>query len=72
MTDGVVALDADRRVIDINAAARKLIDFPKDAVGRSVDEVFAAWPHYLERFRGVAKLQTEIPIGDPRIPAGWT
>ncbi len=69
MTDGVVALDADSRVIDINTAARKLIDFPKDAVGRSVDEIFAAWPHYLERFRGVEKLQTEIPIGTPGDPA---
>ncbi len=69
MTDGVVALDADSRVIDINTAARKLIDFPKDAVGRRVDEIFAAWPHYLERFRGVEKLQTEIPIGSPEDPA---
>ncbi len=70
MTDGVIALDADSRVIDINAAARKLIDLQKDAIGKSVKEVFAAWPHYLERFRGLSQLQAEIPIGSAEEP-GW-
>ncbi len=70
MTDGVIALDADSRVVDINAAARKFVDLPKDVIGRSVDEVFAAWPHYLERFRGLSQLQTEIPVGSAEEP-GW-
>ena len=69
MTDGVIALDADSRVIDMNAAARKLIDLPKDVIGMSVNEVFAAWPHYLERFRGESNVQAEIPIGSPEDPA---
>ena len=70
MTDGVIALDAEGRIVDINDAARRIIGLPKDVVGRGLDEVFTAWPHYLERFREVTKLQTEIPTGTAEDP-GW-
>jgi hypothetical protein len=70
MTDGVIALDTEGRIADINDAARRIVGLPKDVVGRGLDEVFAAWPHYLEQFREVTKLQTEIPTGTAEDP-GW-
>lgn len=43
--DGVVVLDARRRVVDLNAAAREMLG-PAGAssLGRPAAEVFAAWP----------------------------
>ncbi len=70
MTDGVIALDAADRIVAVNASARKIVGLPRDVVGRGVNEAFAAWPHYLESFRGISKLQTEIPVGSPEDP-GW-
>ncbi|MHB8095010.1 MAG: histidine kinase N-terminal 7TM domain-containing protein [Candidatus Aminicenantales bacterium] len=69
MTDGVVALDAESRVIDINDAAMRIAGIVKDPVGRKAVEAFAAWPQFLERFRGVSEIQAEISIGSEDHPA---
>jgi len=69
MTDGVVALDAESRVIDINGAAMRIAGIVEDPVGRKAVEAFAAWPQFLERFRGVSEVQTEISIGSEDHPA---
>ncbi len=47
MRDGVVALDANRRVIDINNQARKLFDVGDDAVGTTAEKALDGYTELL-------------------------
>ncbi|HSM57966.1 MAG TPA: histidine kinase N-terminal 7TM domain-containing protein [Candidatus Sulfomarinibacteraceae bacterium] len=62
MGDGVIVLDAHNRIVDANPSAR---DFLQRALpdltrltGESVETVFGAWPHLLERFHDVQEVRT--------------
>jgi signal transduction histidine kinase len=43
MADGVLVLDAQRRIVDINAAAERFTGCTVSSLGRPVDEVVAWW-----------------------------
>ena len=43
MEDGVLVLDAQRRIVDLNAAAEKYTGLTTSSLGRPVDEVVAWW-----------------------------
>ncbi len=46
--DGIVVLNPDVRLIDINPSACRMIDLDADtAIGQSVDHAFAEWPEVL-------------------------
>ena len=55
LSDGVVVVDADGRVVDLNRPARRL--FPSAAVGRGVEEAF-------ERAPAVADLASSAAVDD--------
>ncbi len=45
MADGVIVLDAQRRIVDINPAAAEMVGcLPADALGRPADGLLAGWP----------------------------
>jgi len=69
ITDGVIALDAEDRIIDINKAAVRIAGFAADPVGRKADEAFAAWPQFLDLFRECSEIQTEISVASGDHPA---
>ena len=61
MTDAVIVLDSQRRVVDFNPAARRLIDrLSPGAIGQSTKEVFTKWPDLVERFDEIDELHTVL------------
>lgn len=62
--DATIVLDAHNRVIDLNPAARRLINFkPPRAKGQPFARVFAAWPELVERCSTTVEIQEEIITG---------
>jgi NtrC-family two-component system sensor histidine kinase KinB len=62
MDDGVIVLDRDNRIIDINPAGQRLIRAAHTPIGQLADTVFAAWPELVERYRLVEQAQAEIRL----------
>jgi diguanylate cyclase (GGDEF)-like protein len=66
MSDGVVVLDAQNRVIDINSAARLLTGFQGSFVGKLGGDIFSAWPDMVDLYRVLFTAHAEIKTdGDP-------
>jgi PAS domain S-box-containing protein len=64
MDDGVIVIDAQGRLADINPAALKLINLSRaQAVGRPALEVFSPWASQAERYRDVMEALDEISVG---------
>jgi PAS domain S-box-containing protein len=63
MDDGVIVLDRDNRIIDINPAAQRFIGVAQSPIGQSADTVFAAWPDLVARYRSAEQAPTEIRLG---------
>jgi PAS domain S-box-containing protein len=62
MWDGLVVLDAQKRVVHINPAARRAIGIESgETVGRRASEVLSAWPDWEEAL--ATEAQTEIRLG---------
>lgn len=63
MAEGMVALDAADRVVDINPAARHLIGAPPSfALGQPITQLLSAWPAWEERYwrRGVNSAEVTL------------
>jgi PAS domain S-box-containing protein len=86
MEDGVVVLDAQRRIVDLNAAAERYTGCSPASIGRSIEEVVAWWNEAIAEERSSddmpAVVKTEpgpryfevrvSPVRDPeRHFAGW-
>jgi PAS domain S-box-containing protein len=52
MEDGVVVLDAERRIIDLNAAAERFTGVTPGSVGREISTVISWWTETLAEPRG--------------------
>ncbi len=66
MDDGVIVLDRDNRIVDINPAGQRLIGAAASPIGRPAETVFAPWPDLVERYRSVEQAQAEIRL-DSRV-----
>lgn len=65
MSDGMVVLNLQGRVVDLNPAAQQIIGLPaSQAIGRTGAEVFSARPDLVERYRYVTEAQDEIKARD--------
>lgn len=66
MKDGMIVLDANRRIVDINPAAQNLLGLSgeKQPVGKSIAEVLSRWPDLIERYRNVSDTEDEITVGE--------
>lgn len=62
MRDGIVVLDAQNRVIDINSAARNLTGFKDSFVGKLGRDIFSAWPEMVDLYRVLFTAHAEIKI----------
>jgi diguanylate cyclase (GGDEF)-like protein/PAS domain S-box-containing protein len=67
MGDGVMVVDLQDRIADINLAAQKLIGVTSQAaIGQPVGTVLNSWPALVQRFRDVAQIQTVVRLdNDP-------
>jgi diguanylate cyclase (GGDEF)-like protein/PAS domain S-box-containing protein len=63
MSDGMLVLDAQNRILDINPAARTLIgigDGP--AIGKPAPELLSEWSDLVDRFRETLAAQEELQL----------
>ncbi len=63
MKDGILVLDAEDRVADINPAACRLIQLDGHCIGTRIDTVLAAWPELAESGRAPECPPVEIVLG---------
>jgi PAS domain S-box-containing protein len=64
MSDGVVVLDADSRIVDLNPVAEGILDYPaSEAIGKPAQQVLSRWPDLVERYGRIAETHTEIAVG---------
>ena len=65
MRDGMIVLDANDNVVDINSAAAHMIGIPpENALGKKAEEVFYPWPHLMEKFARITQARDEISVGE--------
>jgi PAS domain S-box-containing protein len=63
MTDGVIVLDEQNRVVDINVAGlRALGTTTRAVIGQPVAQVTARWPQFVERYRTVIDVNEEVVV----------
>ena len=65
MEDGVIVLDAARRLVDLNAAAERYTGCTAASLGRPIDEVVAWWTEAVDEDRQIGKSPTEIVKVEP-------
>jgi signal transduction histidine kinase len=65
MSDAVVVLDADNRIVDLNPAARRVIGPEADrSLGRSAGQVLAGWAAGLRPYPPSAAAHAEVRLGE--------
>ena len=65
MSDGVLVLNNEWAVVDINPAASRLTGlFPSSSIGRDIDAMVSSWPEFLSSCRDEHIFQHEIPGRD--------
>ncbi len=65
ISDGVLVLDAQYRVVDMNQAVQHIVGFPvAQAVGRKVTELFVNRPGLVGLFQVMTERQIEIVLGE--------
>lgn len=62
MRDGVVVVDAENRVVDMNDAAGMLLRLPADAIGLPVERALRSWPELARLTDGFREL--DAPTAD--------
>ena len=65
MDDGVIVLDAQRRLVDLNAAAERYTGCNRASFGRPIDEVVAWWTEAVDEDRPLAEGQPAIVKVEP-------
>jgi PAS domain S-box-containing protein len=64
MSEGMIVLDAQDRVADINPAAERLLEVTgAQAIGRPIAEILRTWPQVLDRFSDILDTVDEITVG---------
>ncbi len=63
MKDGMIVLDAENRIADINLSAERMIGFSaSQVIGKPAAEVLARWPDLVERYSQSTDVLEEISI----------
>ena len=63
MSDGMLVLDVQNRVVDLNAAAAQILDSkPEDVIGQPAQIVLERWPDLVAQFAETTNAQTEISV----------
>jgi signal transduction histidine kinase len=63
MGDGVVVLDAQDRIADINPAAQRLAGITQESVGQRIGTLLTAWPDLVTPLGDAKEGQSEIRLG---------
>jgi PAS domain S-box-containing protein len=64
MSDGVIVLDSQNRIVDFNPAAQRIIAHdPATAIGKTITQELATWSEFLVRYRHLTEGQAEVVYG---------
>ncbi len=67
MRDGVLVLDAQTRIADLNGAAQELLGVARSkAIGREITQVLGAYANLVELVRNPTSVQDEVWLGEGR------
>ena len=65
MPDGMIVLDVQGNVVDINPALQKALGVSAtQVIGQRYKDVFNAWPDLIERYENTLEAQDEIALGE--------
>jgi PAS domain S-box-containing protein len=65
MSDGVIVVDVQNRIVDLNPAAQTIIGrTASEMIGQPIEQVFSARADLLERYRDVMEAQDEVVLGE--------
>ena len=65
MSDGVIVLDMQGRIVDVNPAAQTVIGLSaSEIIGKIGNDLFSEWPHLVERFGNQIDVQSEVDLGE--------
>jgi PAS domain S-box-containing protein len=65
MPDGMIVLDAQGNIVDINPAVQKALGLSaSEAIGQRAKELFSAWPSLVEHYVNMLEAQDEIVFGE--------
>ncbi|MGB9754674.1 MAG: PAS domain-containing sensor histidine kinase [Roseiflexus castenholzii] len=63
MSDGVIAVDEQGRIIEVNRAAQTMIGLPaSQIIGKHAREVIVQWPDVVARYRDMIEVAEEIEV----------
>jgi PAS domain S-box-containing protein len=66
MSDGVIVLDEQNRVVDVNPAARAILGQPANAIlGQPAAVVFEPWAQVAQRYQELTHVHEEIVLAQP-------
>ncbi len=64
MSDGVIVLDGQNRIIDLNPAAHQIIGHDKSkTIGKTITQELSSWSEFMVKYRHVTEGQAEIVSG---------
>jgi PAS domain S-box-containing protein len=65
MPDGMIVLDAQGNIVDINPALQKALGVSaSQVIGQKAADLFSAWPSLVERYANTLEAQDEIVFGE--------
>ncbi len=63
ISDGMMVLDLQKRIVDLNPAAQSIIGIPvSKAIGQPAAQILSPWQGLVDRFRDEAEAQAEIAL----------
>jgi len=62
MSDGILVLDSQRRLVDLNPSARAMFRLPRSAIGTDAARLLAAWPSILEHLDPKREVRLELSL----------
>lgn len=64
MKDGMIVLDAERRMVDVNRAAQEMIALvgEEQPIGKPLADILSSWPGLIERYRHLLEAEDEISL----------
>jgi PAS domain S-box-containing protein len=65
MSDGMLVLDRESRVVSLNPAAARILDVAdRDVIGQRAADVLARWPEVVALYATVRETHAEVTLGD--------